>query len=144
MKNQKQLMEEFTLVLEKASNGNQEALHCMRLASTYFHTFDDLVDRDIELSAFTFSNCNNLFLKLILNPFFLQHNQLLGTILLLISDDYIASNEEDKYWNNLRHCGNTFFKTVALLTGGDKLMLEVGRMLRQCSMDSQVDNLTIL
>ena len=138
MKSREQLKSEFGELLIKASGGNNDALRCCQLAMEYFHYFDDLVDGDIQLSAETLVMCNNILLKLTLNPFFQANQTLLAGVLFLVADDYVAS-ETEPAWKMLRHTSNNFIRVVALLTGGENLMKVVGKQLRAASIEAHYD-----
>lgn len=124
---------EFAALIGLAANQDQEALLCLNLAISYFHKFDDVIDGDIKLTARSLVELNNLLTRLQTCKFYRDYSSILTSHLMLIGEDYVASNEEDSYWNVLRHNGNNFVRIVALLTGGEQLMNEVSKQLRAFS-----------
>jgi hypothetical protein len=125
--------------LEKAAGGNQHAYRCADLAVSYFHAFDDIIDGDTPLSSRSLVKLNNLFLRLCACQFFCENRAILMPLLILIGEDYVASNEESKHWRILRHSGNNFIRAIALITGGEELLFEVSKELRDFSVKNQIE-----
>lgn len=130
-------------ILDLAANGNAQARLCLDLAVTFFHNSDDIIDCDMLLTVRELTKYNNMLARLFTCEFFKQFSGILMVQMALIGDDYAAS-EESPEWIMLRHCGNNFVRTIALLTGGEDLMVRVSKMLRDYSIKDQYTSTNIL
>lgn len=138
---------EFAALLEEASCGNNDALQCLMLATTYMHLFDDVVDGDLKLTAANLVKVNNIFARLLTCNFFIANKAILLAQLLLIGECYAAAEEyktsgfeKRREWSNyMRHCGNDFIRAVALLCGGEAGLIYVSRKLREYSLKDHYD-----
>lgn len=123
---------ELSKFYQFVSNGNEDAYNFICLWQTYCHSFDDLVDE-----KHTVENLieNNLGLaKVMKNKFFSQHAELLYPQIYLSAEAYRASELDEQsttLGEFLSHEGNNMIRTVALITGGFKHLVEVSREVRR-------------
>lgn len=135
----------FAEILKLASNDDDEAFKFVLLWSSYSHKFDDLVDGDTELTAANMVECNNILQRMLSGVFYQRHPEMLGLQLYLVGEAYAASEQfkdaapdsNEREWANfLRHAGNDVIRAVAAITGGEVLLKEVSKKLRQYSINA--------
>jgi hypothetical protein len=134
--------EEAEILFKEIANGDGEALNFIRLWSSYCHTFDDLVDGDTSPTALAFAENQGLFTRLLFCPFFRRYEQDSLILRALISEAHTASedmrkssNPRERDWGLfLSHSGNDMLRFVALVTGGEKHLIEMSRKIRELTL----------
>ena len=119
-------------LIVKTANGNTEAQKFLELWYSYAHQFDDLIDE--RFSVVDLINANNELARLLTTEFFESHKFLLLPQLYLAAEAYQASETTQKdtfVGTYLSHEGNNMLRTVALITGGWRLLAEVSEEIRR-------------
>jgi hypothetical protein len=132
MNNMQNNSEAFKSLLVKTAAGNEEALKFLTLWYRYAHKFDDLIDEDFSVKELIEAQLEHA--ALLTCEFFGSHKFLLLPQMYLAAEAYEASetSEKDSFLGTyLSHEGNNMLRTVALITGGYKLLSEVSEEIRR-------------
>lgn len=130
--------------LREISNGDLEAELCLNTLFTWFHAFDDLIDRDTPL-LLPWTVCSHLKVLecVACNPFFQKHKAVFLPILQAASLAYLESERFRLHENPLHRIGSQVLKSqyqdlffaVARLTGGDEHMVKMSEKYRDFDFD---------
>ena len=109
------------------AKGDHEAFRFMIAAHIWFHTLDDLIDRDhLILVATVIKEQYQLFCELASNPFFLRNKETILALLLASGLAYVRSEELSRSEAVLDRIGSQVLKShyqqlyyhIAYLVGG--------------------------
>lgn len=125
--------------------GNLEAKRLCSLWMVYVHSIDDLLDtREDGRPTMTAEQILKIPINaylLFTNPFFVAHQNLLGSQVLSITNMYADSVQFEKSPKShlrqiadvIRSCGNEFYFTIALICGGYEHMRKMSPLIRERS-----------
>ena len=118
---------------KEVCKGDTDAFNFLVAWGKCVHGIDDIVDEDI----IDTEGKVKVFLETIAmtqNPFFLKYNVSLYPVIILISNDYIDSNNPDMPFNDaLRAAGNNMLFLVSFIFGGIEHMRKMTPKIRKIS-----------
>lgn len=123
--------ERLNLFYHHVANGDDEAFKFITLYTKYCHEIDDLVDESFIVEDLMKSQVS---LSCVFScEFFKKYFSILFTQIHLAGETYQASETTEKdtaLGEFLSHEGNNVLRTVALLTGGYRHLVDVSQQIR--------------